>query len=399
MVLHTSTRIVKTYVAQLEVGDIQREANCEKALRRLQRIEESPKKIMAELEMSMKAKIKEGVADVKKHLSQEEVIRNICHWEMYQCPDSKDLEVLSELMYAYAIKRIRSKINQWDKENQIFQNIQTFLIMKLRDMFVSLASELANIENMMAAGVPEETSVVTGGESLAEMVPAPEEVELTTSDKILLGVTAPIWVPLGLVVGMFALPVYGIKKAFKKGIRKRKLSEYRTNKANEMEKVTKMMLDRLTDEDQLEVMLQDKIRSTCSPFKQMIHRIPHLIKADKEIIQNLKKRRADDADKLQLLYPLQGEAIDLLGELDLMYMLDIRSYDIKVDDIVGWKETDVPVAEGTFAKVFKASLRRPSEARLTPCAIKVLKDEHSNEIGALSERNASDAWLEESNLR
>lgn len=164
----------------------------------------------------------------------------------------------------------------------------------------------------------------------------------------------------------------------------------------EMKRVTESMLRDVIKEEKREIFLREKIEKTLTLLQDMINSIPRLITADKQMVCKLQNMSQNYARQLKMLSPLQHEAFLLKGELDLMYLLEIKSYDI---ELLRVNKTDNMLAQGAFACVFKGGIKLPGESSTTPCAIKILKNVDTNVLSPLTRDNASAALLEETNLR
>ena len=396
--MHTITRILRSYITQLEVSYLEREDRCKEITQKLEKIEKNPKNIKEALNSMLEKEIGRGVEEARKHLRKTSVTDHLCHWEDSDCPSSDNLEQLDDLMFAHALKRIRNELNTWDKESGVFEGIQSRALEYLKEKFLSLEEELNQIEQEMATG---DRELANMGTLLDKNRKAQSEKGASFKrGKSVPGFAGPILMPLGLIVGMLSLPVYGIKAAFKSRAQKKKLKEYRSNKGLEMKRVTKHLLDQVLGGEKLSNLMQEKIEATTSLIKQICSKIPNMIEADKHIVEKLRRQRNTDEELLlKTLHPLQHEALLLQGKIDLLYMTRIRTYDMTDRDLIDWRETDRPVAEGNFAKVFRATMITPGKYGSTRCALKMLKDAETQTLCPLTSMNATEALQEESSLR
>ena len=378
--------IIKTHITQLEISELDREEIVKKATERLTKVAERPLSIKAEMRVQMEQEIQHGISEVRKFLQTPEVINRLISWHVSDCPSTDKFSLLEDLTIAYAIKRIRNEVNRWEKETRLFENIQNRIIAAFQDKFMSVKSELEEIENSLMSKDKHALDL----ESMASAQTDMDDVELGLKGKVLLGATAPVWIPVGLIVGMFALPVYGIKTALRKRKNKKQLEKYSQNKAIEMASVTKHILGEITGGGKLEELIEDKISACLAVSEELAARIPNMINADLLILKNLQTEMQNAGKDLIELTPLREKSMQLQGRLDKFYIEKIRTYDIDIADLNMWDETTDVVAEGQFGIVFKTS--RVVNGMNEDIALKKAKF-------PLSEENASEFLLEEYNLR
>ena len=156
---------------------------------------------------------------LNSHLCSPETKARLMSWLQSECPEAENMERLQQLKAAYATKRIQQEINKWDNETRDFEQVQDRLMSYVHDQCSVLENELQKEELKLAGQSPDrpESTQVYEFEPHADMPKQNDNFSsIETKHKVLLGVTAPLWVPLGLVVGIIALPTFGIKRLLQK---------------------------------------------------------------------------------------------------------------------------------------------------------------------------------------
>ena len=357
----------------------------QKATERLQKVEEAPHLIKTEMRYQLELGIQHGISEVRKFLKTPEVIGRLISWHESECPSTDRLSLLEDLTISCAMKRIRMEINRWEKENRLFENIQNKIIAVFEEKFISVKLELKEIENSLM-------SKDRDAPYMSNRVYQTDEdyVGLNLKRKIIMGATAPIWIPVGLVVGMFALPAYGIKNALRRKKETKQLANYSKNKAKEMSRITNHILEEITESGKLKDLIEDKISACLALSGKLAAKIPNMIKADQLILKNLQTEMQHAGKVLDELKPLCNKSIQLQGQIDKYYMENIRTYDIVIDDIKKWDEEADLIGQGMFGIVFKTSM-----------IVNGKKENIALKKGKvpLSEIGATEFLLEEYNLR
>ena len=284
-------------------------------------------------------------------------------------------------MAAKVTKRIKIEINDWDIQNKIFQNIHDTMVATFKAEFKSIEDELKAIEKNFTS---EKTDEMCAEGEVPNLDPI-----LTLNDKLVIGFTAPLWVPIGLVVGIFALPAAKILALRKKHKQQKALKSMKENLEQHMEALTLSILDEMNESTKLDEALEDKVKELMYAFKKLLDYVPKFIEADRDILNKMKLEVHDRAQQVEQSYRTVYEKIgDVIKDLNCLYLSTIRAYDIDVKDLHSYEYC----GEGNFAQVYLAEWKLQKTNPPLCVAIKVMKDPVTRE-------NACDILMEEENLR
>ena len=308
-------------------------------------------------------------------------------WDEGECPDGDDWDVLHEVLISKVNKRIRREVNDWDQKNGIFMDIQRELLERFREEFELMEDQLGIIEGGMTCrgGRPDATCM---NQALRKINLGPS---FTTGQKVALGLAAPILIPLGVVAGMFFLPIAAVRGIRAKLEDMKLLGEYRKNKTETAAVLTDEILENFLDKNNLGKLIQDQLQAVMKNVDTMIQAIPNLIEADRIMISKLQEERvATEVSLAEEYLPMYQKCLELQGQLDLFYIDKVREYEIKFDDLE-WDPASPPISSGTFGDVYTARWKR-QDGQTTGVAIKIRRE-------VMDAKNVTDILIEEENLR
>lgn len=283
---------------------------------------------------------------------------------------------------AHAQKRIKLEINWFETEEGIFEKIQKKVMSKVQSLFTSMESELKQIELAIKEG-PEFSPVTGPGGRVSTMLPTEEATAYTYKSKLGQENVSPILIPLGVVIGTFALPFVGIKNLKKQMAAKKQLKAYRSDKAAEMSRITLELVKELLESDKLNDVIKEKFELLKRKFDFLLDRIPNLIAANKKLLSELGRELDEiNTDDYSLIYEA---GLTLMDKLNFLYMTEVRTYDINLKDI----HDKEGIAEGSFGEVYSGNYEIDGVKHLV--AVKMIKE-------ALTEQSATEFLLEELNL-
>ena len=262
-------------------------------------------------------------SELNTHLTDPNTISRMRNWSRRDCQlllNSNSIESLHEKMSAKVSKRIKTEINEWDVENHKFQKINDALIAIFKKEFRSMETERLNIERGFQG---EEDAMKT----ILNEVRAVEEVDeinddlFTTNEKLAIGLTSPLWVPIGLVISLFALPVAGIMALHKKRKEKKALKEMKENIERGMADLTDTMLRELVASPKLKEALQDKLQELMQTFDALLEEIPRFIDADRKMLRKMESEVFDRSKELVETYrPLYDDVQCLIADMNCIYL-------------------------------------------------------------------------------
>ena len=369
-------------MSQVDLDEDDRIQILEHGLEKLEQLKRRPEEVLDLLRDKVKTEVEKGMFQIREHFTKQITISRVCEFRESECPDADDLSNLEEALDMVAVARIRRDINMWESRNNIFQSIQDNVLCFLKDKFLSLKKDLDLIEHHFASG------------SFAlenDMRKVSTASAMSSSDKVHLPGGSTVWAPLGVVVSIFSRPAMGLRKALEKRKYKKFLDRYDKNKTNYLAEVTRIHLETIMGSGGgLQELLEAKINEVFRIYEKMIERMPVIIQADKNMLEEMKKDIRSQRSTVEELDKLSAETDSLFGKLCLFNINHIKVYDIDVNDLTGWSVKDNPVAEGQYGKVLRATLVTPQQK--IQVALKIQKS-------GLTESRAADFIKEEECLR
>ena len=388
-VLRRSAFHLRVHIANETRSDEERKVLTEQLHEQLDKLDTEHRRVGQVLKLELYKQTAMACDQLTAHLASASTRRRLMHWEESECPDGDDWDLLQELLVARVNKRIRREVHEWDTKNGIFMDIQLDLLQKFQDEFSLMEDQLGIIEGGMVGrgGRP--------GDTISYMRPFSNKGYKTpmfnTTQKIAIGLAMPVLVPLGVVAGMFVLPVAGVRAIRAKLQEMRLLKEYRQNKSEALAVMTDEILENFLERSNLTKLIQSQLQVVTKSLDRMIRSIPAIIDADRIMIDKLQQEREKTEVSLAEEYiPYYQKCLELQGKLDYFFVSNIRQYDVAFSDVT-WDPSCPPIASGTFGDVYPARWRGDDGSE-KQSAIKIRR-EH------VDERNVSDILIEEDNLR
>jgi hypothetical protein len=306
-------------------------------------------------------------------------------WEPHLCPDDDDWFNLQEIIIAKIHKRIRKEVADWDVKNSIFADIQKELVQHFQERFHLMEDQLGALEGeLVGTGRGTYDTLVLRKQlrkQLSLQAPA-----FSWTQKLMMGIAAPVLLPLGMLAGVLLLPVAGSRAARDRMEDARLLSEYRANKADFMATQTDEILEQFLQKEHLNKLIHDQLKAVKQNVETLIGASPKRIEADRNMIQKLSTERQSTELSINHNYkPLYQTLVGLQGKLDLFYVLDVRKYETRMEEL-SWDPMSPPVASGTFSDVYKANWNGRQ------VAMKVPRE-------TINELNVSEMLMEEDTFR
>ena len=317
---------------------------------RLKTLEEKQSEVVADLHQELKKIVNEAFRELQKYLSSKEVRARFTSWTLDEVPRSEDTWVLTRLQINKALsRRLQEFIKQWEEDNKVFANARESLVQHFQSRYNFVEGQLRNLQSAITADkkdVPE---------NLTEL----SDSDLTLREKVIIGVTSPIWVPLGIVAGLvIGVPVLGIKAIKSKWEDRKKLQTYKKHKCDFMSEASKDYLDEVIEEKELKPFVEEQMKEAQVCLQQIQARLPELIEADKMLCNQLLDETRTQEEIKERYQPILDEASVLRGHLAVFGFKEVRATDIKTTNLDWSENSSSHIGRGAFANVYSGKMKR-----------------------------------------
>ena len=335
---------------------------------RLEAIEEQQSEVVAGLRQYLKTRTNVALQRVTEYLSSEEVKARFTSWTLDEVPRSEDSWEVTRNQIAKALsRRLREFIEQWEEDNKVFANARASLVKHFQTRYNFVEGQLRNLQNAITAD-----DIV-----LEDQLP---ETNLSVTEKVIIGVTSPIWIPLGLVALVIGVPIYGIMAISRKLEDRKKIKKYEEDRCAFMREISAVYLEDIREKQWLKPFVKEQMKEAKVCLQQIAARLPELIEADKMLCNQLRDETRSQQDITKRYQPIMDEGSSLRGRLAEFGFKEVRVTDISADHL-NWKEDKSSrLGCGAFGAVYQGNMKRDKKSYTV--ALKVY-----NEV--LDDKNAS----------
>jgi len=329
---------------------------------RLKRIEEKQAEVVEELHDYLKTRVRDAVQKLRGYLQSDDVRNRFTTWTLDEVPKTgSSWEVTKSNITKALTNRLREIIEHWEEDEQVFSDARQSLLRHFQQQYNFVEGQLRNLEG----------AVIDDDAHVPESIPADEG--FTFTEKVVIGVTSPLWVPLTLVALVIGAPVVGILSIKSKIEDRSRIKKYERDKCAFMAETAEEHLDNVTaDERVLKVFVKEQLKEAKVCLKQIEAHIPELIEADKMIFRQLLHESRSKEEIKELYQPIMDEASDIRGHLAVFALKEIRAINISSEKL-DWKEDMASrLGGGAFATVYQGKMRRQGKQQTV--ALKVCSD-------------------------
>ncbi|XP_068736285.1 uncharacterized protein [Montipora capricornis] len=331
-----------------------------KIFKRLVDIDQLQSQVMKELERDFNTRVDGAITELSKYLSTEEVKKRFTSWTPDDAPKAEStLEATQTQIRKVLEARIRDIIEQWEENKQVFSNARNFLLKQSQEHYNFVEEQLRNLHNDVVDNV--------GGTQKSS-----KKSGLTVGAKFAIGVTSPIWVPLGLVALIIGAPVLGIIATKEKLEDRRTMKTYEKFKCACMAEVSAEYLDDINNDCTLRPFVKEQLQEAELSLQNTKVRISELIRVDKMLYEQLYLETRGKKEIIKLYRPILDDATEFRGKLAVFGFKDVFGEDVN-EKTLDWKEdASHLLGSGAFGLVYKGTMTKDQHAR--PVALKVYRE-------------------------
>ena len=330
---------------------------------RLQSIERQQGTVSKELQSYLEKKTDDAVTTLSRYLKTAEVMQQFSSWTLDDAPKTEESwELTKSYIQKALMNRLQETIEEWEEKNHVFSDARASLIQYFQERFSYVVGQLRTLEESVLAG---DAANSAGGPLASD--------DFSVAEKVIIGVTSPIWVPVGLVVLVVSVPVVGAIAVKEKLENWNKTRQYNKDKCAFMAKASREYLKETAEEQHLKSFVMEQLKEAQVCLKQVLDRIPQLIEADKMLCQQLRDENRSKKEVEDFYKPLQEMSVLIRDEMALFGIKEVRKMDISCDDLE-WKD-DALLGGGAFAAVYRGKFKIRGDDKSVDVAVKVWNDE------------------------
>ena len=345
---------------------------------RLLVIEKQQSSVSQELQEYLENKTDYAVNALSKYLKSSDVVEKFTTWTLDDVPNTEESwEVTRNFIQKAIMKRLQDEIATWEEESHVFSDARTSLIQHFQKRFNFVEGQLRNLESSVVAKE-------AASPSSDPLVPE----NFSVAERVIIGVTSPIWVPVGLVVLIVSVPVVGAMAVKGKYEDWNKTRKYEKDKSGFMAKASKEYITEAAEEQNLRSYVVEQLKECQVCLRQVVARIPELIEVDKMLCQQLRDENRSQKEIEDFYTPLYQRSLQLRDRMAMFGIKEVRPMDISSNDLE-WKDDGSSLlGTGAFASVYRGKLKLREEEQ--PVALKVWNEElnDSNASAFLAETDA-----------
>ena len=337
-----------------------------KILQRLAAIETQQNKVMEELTEYLVERVNDAQTQLSKYLSSEDVRKRFTSWTLDDAPKAEmSWEATENQIRKTLSRRLRDIIEQWEEDNEVFSTVRESLLKHFQQRYNFVEEQLRNLQGVVIADNDIADNVGSHGASNTDS-------SLTVAQKVVVGVTSPVWIPLSLVALVIGAPVVGIVALTEKLQDKKKLKAFKEDSCAFMTTESAQYLRFVNNNLVLLMFVKEQLREAALCLGRIKARIPELIQADKMLCQQLNAETRGKEQLLDLYQPLLNMASVLRGNLAVFGFKEVFGEEISRKTL-DWQEDESHcLGCGAFAVLYKGIMTKYGCKQ--PVAVKVYNE-------------------------
>ena len=320
----------------------------EKIADRIKKIEKEQSKIIADLNVYWKKRVNGALRELSEYLSSEVVKARLTSWTKDEVPAPENSwEVTANQIAKVLSKRLRELIQQWEEDKQVFAGARASIEQHFQEHYNFMEGQLRDLQNAITVDITD----------ISEDQLQLSQANFSLTEKVVIGVTSPIWAPLGLVALVIGVPVYGIMAMRSKLEDRRKMKKYKEDKCAFMREASAAYLENVREDKRLKPFVKEQMKEAKIFLKQIEARLPELIEADKMLCKQLCDETRSQREITERYRPIMDEGCHLRGRLAEFGFKEVRATDISADNLEWKEDASSRLGCGAFAVVYQGKMK------------------------------------------
>eukprot|EP00058_Branchiostoma_floridae_P009606 XP_002595094.1 hypothetical protein BRAFLDRAFT_90204 [Branchiostoma floridae] len=375
----------------------ERHKTADQVWKRLEDYKKITDNVIEELTSKLLRATTDAVQLLKTHLQSDKTRAIIVKGVLKEVPSLRSIKTHDSLLdQAARLVRlhIEGAIRRWfsyQRDQQYFCKIEADLITDFKDR-LNLIEKIHDqeIDQALNADLPFTHA------ALSQNTRSGDE-DFNVWEKMILGFSAPLWVPVGLVIGVLVgLPIWGVMTVhdnMTKGAAKRAsdtefMKAYNEDKVGYITVITNETVDNFCQKDKLKDYINDVLQKPRECLTKLEHAIPKIEKADRQMIEALRNEDRKENDLRGIYEPQFEQCKALQCKLAFFNLRRLGQIEYNLDDLLA--SMPRKIGSGGFGQVYKVQIK--SQGSLKEAALKIEKE-------AITEKNVIKFHDEEECLR
>ncbi|CAH1255337.1 FGFR4 [Branchiostoma lanceolatum] len=404
---------LRAYVQQGEQSRDERKAKFELVKSRLHALGDQADDVMKMLRSNVDSCVDVAMQSLREHLTSDQVKRTVTTWTEADLPKVEGtLNIMVKKIKTAISQRIQGVLSDWEKDQAFFSRQREVLIELFATAFrTKIERNLLDIEGTIdgTAVVPMEPAADCGVEEEEETTDQKRSklpqlfiephLRLNTAGKVTLGVTSPIWLPIGVVAAFFGLSVYGIvelKRIVERSREDKEVNTYQQDKYGYLSRMALKELEQFVRSNELRDYVRSQLKPAYYCLEQLQEVVPKQIQLDLDLVRDLNEDARDE--KVYTIYysPLLQVMDNFHRRLKAFWVQELWAPDID-PQTVAFATRDVyegPICSGLRAELKRGELlpQEVGSAGAKPVTIKLFR-------GKITHRNVMEFLQEEDIFR
>ncbi|XP_078573528.1 uncharacterized protein LOC144860241 [Branchiostoma floridae x Branchiostoma japonicum] len=329
----------------------------------------------------LKNHVEECVTRVGDLLKDDPSVQELAtSWSSSDLINQSDVQVVRKEIESEVCLRLQNFIMDWEQREGYFKKAKA----DLEDMF---REELSGIEEAMSAiernltGQSDEDETKEEDLSMVEMISTGtssfgESVfDLTIIEKVLIGVSSPLWIPVGALGALLASPAMifvSPKGIFKKLGEMKAKRKFDNNKLEYMRKQGLRVLEKFKERETLRTYVVNQMRPSYIFLDSCEQSIGEAIESNLKLVEHLKEDARTVEKVTQDVGSLQEKVENIHHKLTIFGVWHVKEFDY--DELGQVSVEDTTVSSGTFSNIAKGLLQEKKDGTSRDVLVKVSKE-------------------------
>ena len=317
-----------------------------------------------ELQEHFRKLAEDAVRVLSNHLQSCEVMEKFTSWTLDDIPHAgESWEVTENLIKDAFQKRLQNTIAAWEEKNQILSYTRSSLVQLSHQRF-------DKGESLLPFRYLEKPVITDAGDSGSQTCQSSND--FSAAQKVMIGLTSPISVSVGLAVLVGSVPLMGVMKLKEKARNFKRSREYERDKHSFIVQASREYLRNVAQEQQLWLFVEKELKDVQVYLKKVSSCLRELTAAEKILCQQLRDETRSGKEIKESYGPLEEMSTRIKEKMALFSIKELQRTEISRNDLK-WDRDDPTslLGNGAFASVYRGTFRLPGQSEPTQVAVKL----------------------------